>query len=94
MKIVRIGLDLAKNMFSLCGVEEQGKERKTLRRDQVLARFALLPPAVVGMEAGSGVHYWARELLKLGHSVFACVTSNSGSPTPRSTRGWPNPCAP
>lgn len=42
---------------------------RRLRRDQVLAWFALLPPAVVGMEACSGAHYWARELRRLGHDA-------------------------
>lgn len=62
---------MAKNVFSVCGVDEHGKVvvRKTLRRDQVLGWFAQLPSALVGMEACSGAHYWARELIKLGHDA-------------------------
>lgn len=62
MQIVRIGLDLAKNLFEVHGVDAQDKAilRKTLRRDAVSRFFADLPPCVVGMEACSGSHYWAK----------------------------------
>jgi transposase len=71
MDIKVVGLDLAKNVFQVEGVDERGHAvlRRQLRRNQVLAFFANLPPVLVGMEACSGAHYWARELMKLGHSI-------------------------
>lgn len=66
-----IGLDLAKTVFEVHGVNEAGEVtiRRSLRRAQVLAYFGKLPPCLVGMEACAGAHYWARELGKLGHTV-------------------------
>lgn len=71
MQIVRIGLDLAKYVFEVHGVDARGKAvlRKTLRRDSVSRFFAKLPPCLVGMEASNGAHYWARVLGELGHEV-------------------------
>jgi len=71
MQIVRIGLDLAKNIFEVHGVdtEEKAVLRKTLRRDAVPQYFADLPPCIVGMEACSGSHYWAKVLSDFGHEV-------------------------
>jgi len=71
MKITTIGVDLAKNVFQVHGVDERGKVvlRKQLRRDRVFAFFANLPPCLVGMEACSGAHYWARTLQRFGHTV-------------------------
>lgn len=71
MKITRVGLDIAKDVFEVHGVNEHGKVelRKQLRRARVLEFFANLPPCLIGMESGSGAHYWARELQKLGHTV-------------------------
>jgi transposase len=71
MKITTIGLDLAKNVFQVHGVDEHGKAvlRKTLKRNQVLTFFANLPACLIGMEACAGAHYWARELIQLGHTV-------------------------
>src|ERR1700687_2215332 len=69
MKITTVGLDLAKSVFTLQGVNEHGKTvlRKTVRRAKLLEWFAQLPACVVGMEACSGAQHWARELRKLGH---------------------------
>jgi transposase len=69
MKITTVGLDLAKSVFTLQGVDEHGKTvlRKAVRRAKLLELFAQLPPCVVGMEACSGAQHWARELRKLGH---------------------------
>jgi transposase len=69
MKISRIGLDLAKNVFEIHGVDERDNEviRKTLRREEVGRFFANIPPCLVAMEACSGAHYWARKLTDLGH---------------------------
>ena len=66
-----IGLDLAKSVFQIHGVDAHGKvvTSKRLRRDAVLTFFANLPPCTVGMEACGTAHYWARELRQLGHEV-------------------------
>ena len=71
MQITTIGLDLAKNVFQVHGIDAAEKVvvRKQLRRSQVLAFFKALPACLVGMEACATAHYWARELAKLGHEV-------------------------
>ena len=71
MNIKRIGLDLAKQVFQVHGVDYQEKVvlRKQLRRNQMLYFFSKLPPCLVGMEACSSSHYWARALQKMGHTV-------------------------
>src|SRR5712691_8141232 len=71
MQIVRIGLDIAKNVFQVHGVNEQGKVmvQKQLSRGKVLPYFAQLPACRIGLEACGSAHYWARELQKLGHDV-------------------------
>lgn len=71
MKITTVGIDLAKSVFQVHGVDQQGKTvvRKQLRRQQVLSYFAQLPPCLVGMEACGGAHYWARQLQTQGHTV-------------------------
>ena len=71
MKISTIGLDLAKNVFQVHGIDAEGKVvvRKALRRAQVLPFFAKLPPCLVGVEACGTAHHWARELAGLGHEV-------------------------
>ena len=70
-QIIRIGMDTSKHIFQLHGVDaaERPVLRRKLRRNQVLAFFAKLPPTVIGMEACGAAHYWARELRKLGHEV-------------------------
>ena len=70
-KITTAGLDLAKNVFQVHGVDQHGKAvvNKPLKRSQVPAFFEKLLPCLVGMEACSSAHYWARELTKLGHTV-------------------------
>src|SRR5215813_4080475 len=71
MQITTIGLDIAKNVFQVHGIDAAEKVvvRKQLRRGQVLKFFASLSPCLVGMEACATAHYWARELTKLGHEV-------------------------
>jgi transposase len=71
MKITTAGIDLAKNVFQVHGVNERGKValRKQLKRAQVLPFFANLPPCLIGMEACASAHYWARKLSALGHTV-------------------------
>ena len=70
-KISVIGLDLAKNLFQLHGVDADGEVvlRKQLKRAQLHRFFAKLPPCLIGMEACGGVHYWSRELTGYGHCV-------------------------
>ena len=71
MQVTTIGLDIAKNVFQVHGVDATEKVvvRKQLRRRQVLEFFKALPPCLVGMEACATAHYLARELTKLGHQV-------------------------
>ncbi|WP_299823381.1 IS110 family transposase [uncultured Jannaschia sp.] len=68
---ITIGLDLAKNVFQVHGVNTEGTIvcRRQLRRSQVLVFFSRLEPCLVGMEACAGAHYWARELTAVGHEV-------------------------
>ena len=70
-EITTIGLDLAKKVFQVHGIDAAGEVvmRRSLRRAQVLAWFAALPPCLIGLEACATSHYWARELRKLGHTV-------------------------
>jgi transposase len=71
MQITTVGLDLAKNVFQVHGIDATGQVvvRKSLRRSQMLPFFAELPSCLVGIEACGTSHYWARELIKLGHEV-------------------------
>jgi transposase len=71
MNATTIGLDIAKHVFQIHGVDLCGKAvlRKQLKRPQVLAFFANLPACLIGLEACAGAHYWARELARLGHEV-------------------------
>jgi transposase len=68
---ITVGLDLAKNVFQVHGVDTEGTIvcRRQLRRSQVLVFFARQSPCLVGMEACAGAHHWARELAALGHEV-------------------------
>lgn len=70
-KISVIGLDLAKDVFQVHGVDADGEVVvcKALRRAHVRPFFAKLPPCLIGMEACGGAHYWSRELSQLGHTV-------------------------
>ncbi|EJE3221913.1 IS110 family transposase [Salmonella enterica] len=71
MKITTIGIDLAKNVFQVHGVDSQGKTvlKKQLQRSKMLTFFVNLPPCRIGMEACGGSHYWARKLRGFGHEV-------------------------
>ena len=66
-----IGIDLAKSIFQVHGVSVDGPVvlRRQLRRGQALTFFSRLDPCLIGMEACSGAHHWARELSALGHEV-------------------------
>jgi transposase len=70
-EVSTIGLDIAKNVFQVHGVDAAGTVvgRRSLRRRQVVAFFAKLPPCLVGIEACASAHYWGRELARLGHDV-------------------------
>ena len=71
MQVSTIGVDLAKNVFQIHGVDSNGKVVMTrqLRRKQLIEFFGKIPPCLVGMEACGTAHHWARELTKLGHTV-------------------------
>jgi len=71
MEVTTIGLDLAKRVFQVHAVNAEGTIvlRKALRRGQMLPFFAKLPPCLIGIEACGTSHYWARELIRLGHDV-------------------------
>ena len=66
-----VGIDLAKTVFQIHAVDKNGKmlERKAIRRLKLLSYFANIPPCLIGMEACSSAHYWARKLEGLGHQV-------------------------
>ena len=90
MQITTIGIDVAKNVFQLHGVDSRGRVvlRKRLVREKLLAFVANLPRCVIGMEACASTHHWARETGKLGHEVKlinpkfvkAYVKSNKSDP--------------
>jgi transposase len=71
MNITTMGVDLAKTVFQVHGVDKRGntRSRKQLKRGQVISFFANLPPCLVGMEACACAHFWARKLTELGHTV-------------------------
>ena len=77
-EITTVGLDLAKSVFHVVCCDLRGKviRRKKLSRSQVCRFFAQLAPCLVGMEACSTSHYWARELIKLGHEVKQIPTQH------------------
>lgn len=70
MKITTVGIDLAKSVFQIHGVDERGKVvlRKQLKRSEMVTFFANLP-CLIGMEACASAHHWARKLIALGHEV-------------------------
>ena len=70
-KLTVIGLDLAKNVFQVHGMDDRGRMvlGVKLKRSQVLEYFAKLPRARIGMETCCGAHEWARRLQDLGHDV-------------------------
>ncbi len=71
MQITTVGIDLAKNVVQIHGVDGRGNAvlKKQLRREQVVAFFANLEPCLIGMEACGSAHFWARKLQLRGHSV-------------------------
>src|SRR2546427_2112254 len=85
-KITTAGIDLAKRVFALHGVDGAGRVglRKTVRREQLMQTVAALPPCLIGMEACSGAHEWARRFPELGDTgrvvgpVFVAPDRKSG----------------
>lgn len=72
MGIVTVGIDLAKNIFALHGVDEAGRPglvKPKVARAKLMEMVAQLPPCLIGMEACSGAHHWAREFARFGHTV-------------------------
>ena len=72
MSIVTVGIDLAKNVFALHGVDDNGKSvlvKPKVARGDLAALIAQLPPCLIGMEACSGAHHWARQFARFGHTV-------------------------
>ena len=71
MNVTTVGIDLAKSVFQVHGVDARGKAvlRRQLRREQVAAFFVNLPPCLIGMEACASAHYWGRTLERFGHTV-------------------------
>lgn len=71
MQITTVGLDLAKNVFQVHGIDARGKTvlRKQLRREQLMLFFSNLPSCLIGIEACGGSHHWGRKLQALGHTV-------------------------
>jgi transposase len=69
--ITTIGLDIAKSIFQVHGIDAEGKVviRRQLKRRYVLAFFQKLPSCLVGIEACASSHHWSRELQALGHTV-------------------------
>lgn len=71
MNITTVGIDLAKNVFQVHGVDESGRVvlRKAVKRADLTKVFAQLPACLIGMEACGSAHYWARRLMQFGHTV-------------------------
>ena len=75
-EVSTIGLDIAKSVFQVHGVDGSGKTviRRQLRRRQVISFFKKLPACVIGLEACGSSHHWARELEALGHEARIMLT--------------------
>jgi transposase len=71
MNITTIGIDLAKTVFQVHGVDDRGNVvlRKAVKRADLVKVLSTLPACLVGMEACGGAHYWARRLIEMGHTV-------------------------
>jgi len=71
MRITTVGLDLAKHVFQVHGIDQNGQAliRRQLRRGELIGFFRRLQPCLIDMEACSTAHFWGRELAALGHEV-------------------------
>lgn len=83
MQVTTVGIDLAKNVFQIHGIAENGAVvfNRAIRRAQLLAFFEGLPPCRVGMEACGSSHHWARQISALGHDV-RLIPANYVKPHP------------
>jgi len=72
MKVTLIGIDLAKNIFQICGVNQSGNQvfNKAVKRNKLLSQLLKYPDVMVAMEACGGSNYWGRELQELGFKVL------------------------
>ena len=77
-EVSTVGVDLAKNVIQIHGVDAAGKTvvRRQLRRSQFLAFFEGRPRCLIGMEACSGAHHWGRQLQEIGHGVRSMPPSS------------------
>ena len=87
-----IGIDIGKNSFHIVGQNQRGAIvlRQKWSRGQVEARFANMPPGLIGMEACVGAHHLSRKLKELGHSPVpsaALFGANDSTPNPREKNG-------
>ena len=83
MNIIVIGINLAKNIFAVHGVDENGHAelvKPKVSREQLLPLIANLPPRTIGMVACSGAHHWARLFRVYGHTI-KLMAPNSSPPT-------------
>ncbi len=84
MSIITVGIDLAKNVFAVHGVDEIGKAvlvKPKVPRDQLLMLIAQLPACLIGMEACTGAHHWAQQFRSYGHTVrlmTVCIVMPAG----------------
>ena len=71
MQVTTLGIDLAKNVFQVHGIDEHGKVilKKQLKRAQMAPYFINLPPCLIGIKACASAHHWARKLQAMGHTV-------------------------
>jgi len=94
MKITTVGIDLAKNLFQLHGINEFGKTiiKRRLHRDQMAEFCVNLPACLIGMEGCGSAHHWARKLQSFGHTV-KMMRPNSSSRTLRVTKSNKNDAA-
>jgi hypothetical protein len=90
MMITTIGIDLARAVFQLHGVDARGNAvlKKQLKRDQVLSFFANLPSCLIGMEACGSAHFWARKLQALGHTAGSWRRNSSSLMFSLRAPGW------
>ena len=90
--IAVVGIDIGKNTFHVVGLDRRGaiKLRQKWSRGQVEARFANMPPCLIGIEACVGAHHLSRKLKELGHSPVpsaALFGANDSTPNPREKNG-------
>ena len=92
-QLTRMGIDVAKHVFQLHGVDERGHTvlRRRISRAQLRPFVAQLRPCLIGVEACGSAHYWARELTALGHPRRRIRFEANGAPAdPTAEAGWPD----